>query len=68
MAMSTADSFLNISAVLLANDTYKRNIWHGGEKLYAARMYTFVIGALSLLLVFTKDDLLSLLLFQDNVQ
>lgn len=62
MAMSTADSFLNIAAVLIANDTYKANVWHDVTKLYVARICTFIIGAFAIFLTTLKEDIVSLLL------
>lgn len=63
MAMSTADSNLNIAAVLLANDTYKSNELNKLEKLNAARYATIVIGFSSLIFAFQKGSLLSIILF-----
>lgn len=63
MAMSTADSNLNIAAVLLANDTYKSNKLNKLEKLNLARYATILIGFSSLIFAFQKGSLLSIILF-----
>lgn len=66
MAMSTADSCINISAVMLANDTYQRNVWSPYKKLQMAKLYTIVIGALGYGVIFLKDDLLELIMFTNG--
>lgn len=65
MAMSTADSFLNISAVLIANDTYAYK-QSSVKKLSIARKWSFIIGISAIILTFFKNDLLSLLLFANS--
>lgn len=66
MAMSTADSCINISAVMLANDTYQRHVWTPYKKLQMAKFYTIVIGALGYGVIFLKDDLLDLIMFTNG--
>lgn len=63
MAMSTADSCINISAVMLANDTYKRKVWTPYKKLQIAKFYTIIIGAIAYGVMFLKEDLLELIMF-----
>ena len=63
--MSTADSFLNISAVLIANDTYAYK-QSSVKKLSIARKWSFIIGISAIILTFFKNDLLSLLLFANS--
>lgn len=63
MCMSTADSNLNIAAVLIANDTYKLNTLDKLQKLYFARAITIVIGLLSLLFCFKEGGLLDIIIF-----
>jgi Na+/proline symporter len=63
MCMSTADSNLNIAAVLIANDTYKLNTFDKFQKLYFARGMTIIIGLLSLLFCFKEGSLLDIIIF-----
>ena len=61
MLMSTADSFLNIGSVLLANDIIglnKKSI----DILLHARFYTIIIGGLSILLATWNQNLLPIIL------
>jgi len=62
MCMSTADSNLNIGAILVANDIWKPNSSNIFEKLYLARLSTFIIGILSLFFCFQKGSLISILI------
>lgn len=66
MAMSTADSHLNVASILLANDTYKANRMSEQRKLHLARWASVVIGIFSLYLSFSKQDLLSIILFSNS--
>lgn len=63
MCMSTADSNLNIAAILLANDTYKCNTLSSWEKLNNARWATVIIGLVSLIFCFKQGSFLQILLF-----
>ena len=66
LAMSTADSYLNSSAVLLANDIVKPlNIPVRRETLLA-RVFCFFSGFLALLLALYSDELLKLLLLSNS--
>lgn len=62
MAMSTADSYLNMTSVLIANDTWKMNRLSGGLKLTIAKYSCIFIGSFAFLLTFIEDDLLSFVL------
>jgi Na+/proline symporter len=66
MAMSTADSFLNIGAVLIANDFYFFRNYHDKEKLDNARYCVIILGILSITLALLKEDLLSIVLFANS--
>ena len=63
MCMSTADSNLNIGAILVANDTWKCNTLDPFEKLTFARYSTIVIGLLALLFCFKEGSFLQIFLF-----
>lgn len=63
MAMSTADSHINISAVMLANDTFGKNSWSPYKKLQMARKYTVLIGILAYAVTFWNQDLLKIIMF-----
>lgn len=63
MCMSTADSNLNVTSVLLANDTYKSRTWNEADKLLVARRYTILIGVISLLFLFYQKGILETILF-----
>lgn len=62
MCMSTADSNLNISSVLLANDTYLSRRLNPIDKILKARYITILIGTASIFLALKKTDLLELIL------
>jgi len=61
MTMSTADSFLNIGSVLMANDIFGKYTSDAGKLLYA-RFYTIIIGGLSIWLATSKQSLLPIIL------
>ncbi|MCA9385750.1 sodium:solute symporter family protein [Candidatus Dojkabacteria bacterium] len=63
MCMSTADSNLNIGAVLIANDTYKCNTLTPWQKLIFARYTTLALGLVSLIFCYKQGSFLQLLLF-----
>jgi len=62
MAMSTADSFLNSSAVLIFNDLVKVFRPNIKESILPIRLFSISIGAFALILALNKTDLLSLIL------
>ncbi|MBM3467677.1 MAG: sodium:solute symporter family protein [Alphaproteobacteria bacterium] len=66
MAMSTADSYLNIGAVLIANDFYFFKNTSDERKLTNARICTFILGATAITLAILKEDLLSIVLFSNS--
>ena len=66
MCMSTADSNLNIGAVLFANDLWKKNSLDKLSKLYVARKATILIGVLSLFFAFKEGSLLTIILFAQS--
>lgn len=61
MTMSTADSFLNIGSVLMANDIFGFNRRSIDILLYA-RLYTVIIGVFSIWLATSKQSLLPIIL------
>lgn len=63
MCMSTADSNLNISSVLLANDTYLTKNYNSLEKLYLARKLTVIIGIISIYFALQGGSLFAIILF-----
>lgn len=62
MCMSTADSNLNIGAVLLANDLWLFKKYSSIQKIFCARYITLLIGLCSTLLAFKETSLLKLIL------
>ena len=66
MCMSTADSNLNISAVLMGNDLWKFGKADPFERLRIARLSTIIIGLLSLVFIFFKFKLLDILLLSGH--
>ncbi|MDC0864874.1 hypothetical protein OAP56_02890, partial [Rickettsiaceae bacterium] len=63
MAMSTADSKMNSSAVLFSNDLCKPFGMDEKYELRAATWFSFVVGAFSIALAITTKDLLDMILF-----
>lgn len=66
MAMSTADSYLNISSVLIANDLWLSKKWDVADRLLHARNYTIAIGALALIVALSNSNLLSIILLTNS--
>ena len=64
--MSTADSNLNIAAILIANDLPFFKSRSSIEKLNIARYSTIFLGLLSISFYLYKGTLLSLILFAHN--
>lgn len=62
MAMSTADSFLNIGGVLIANDFWIFKKAHPMDQLFIARYCVGVLGVLAMALAYWKTDLLQIIL------
>ena len=66
-AMSTADSCLNTSSVMFANDIVKPLTGQTKGKVITARSFSLVIGLFALLLALYSSDLLALLLFSGSL-
>lgn len=62
MIMSTADSFLNIGSVLIANDYYRIHTLSEGTKLMYARFWTLAIGFISIIIASFNANLLPIIL------
>ena len=62
MAMSTADSMMNIGAVLIANDFWILQKLDKDKKLVYARVFVLLIGLLAIYLALTNNDLLKIIL------
>jgi Na+/proline symporter len=66
MCMSTADSHINISAVILANDLVLNKNIDGYTRLRVAKYCVILITIMSLLLLWKQDDLLSIIMFSNS--
>lgn len=66
MAMSTADSYLNISAVLIANDLWKADTLSNESKLYNARRCAVFIGFAAIVLACYNNSLLKIILWTNS--
>lgn len=62
LAMSTADSYINISSVLFANDICKPLNLGMNRELALSRIFAFVLGIGGILLALTETDLLQIIL------
>jgi Na+/proline symporter len=62
MAMSTADSFLNIGGILISNDFYFFKNFNDEQKLLNTRYCVVGLGIMSIILGLSKNDLLSIVL------
>jgi Na+/proline symporter len=62
MAMSTADSNINASAVLFANDVCAPLNIFKAKELYLSRLFSFMLGAGAIFVALSKHDLLSIIL------
>ena len=60
MIMSTADSYLNISSVLIANDTWIFKSYNDIQKLQIARIATFFLAFICLMGGFSDSNLLNI--------
>lgn len=63
MCMSTADSNLNICAVLLANDSFFSKKLDDIQKIFWARNFTLGLGVVSIIWAFWKTTLFEFILF-----
>jgi len=66
MSMSTADSFLNASSVLIANDSYKADKLSDHQKLLNAKKISIFIGLISIVMALYPGSLLDLILFTSS--
>lgn len=67
ITMSTADSWINVSSVIFANDFCKPlNIGFGMNSLFISRCFSVFIGLFSIVLALTAENLLELLLLIGN--
>lgn len=62
MVMSTADSHINAASVLFTNDIAKPLGLTFKQEINIARLFTFVVGSIALLLAIYKTDFLELML------
>lgn len=60
MAMSTADSAINSSSILFANDIY--NFVKLNKKIYIVKIFAVALGVFSILLALFSQDLLTIIL------
>lgn len=65
MAMSTADSFLNIGGILISNDFYFFKKYHDEQKLQNARICVIILGIIAIILALSKKNLLSIVLLSN---
>lgn len=66
MAMSTADSYLNISSVLIANDLWRAHTLDNAGKLLNARKFTIMIGIIAIVLAIYGTSFLKIILFTNS--
>jgi Na+/proline symporter/signal transduction histidine kinase len=67
MIMSTADSYINSSGVLISNDIYSLfTDVSPKKKLFITRIASLIIGSLSVFLAIYSTDILDLLLIANN--
>jgi Na+/proline symporter len=67
MIMSTADSYINSSGILISNDIYSLfTDVSPKKKLFITRMASLIIGSLSVFLAMYSQDILDLLLIANN--
>lgn len=66
MGMSTADSYLNISSVLIANDLWKANTLDNADKLLNARKFTIIIGIIAITAAIYGGSFLKIILFTNS--
>jgi len=66
MCMSTADSNLNITSILLANDLFLTRNLKPLSKIYLARFLTVIVGLLSIMYAVQKTKLFSIILLSGS--
>ena len=62
MAMSSADSYINSSAVLFSNDICTPLNFGKNKKLLLSKLFAFFLGILGVVLALSEQDLLSIIL------
>ena len=67
LAMSTADSIINTTAVLFANDIFKPLTGQKTSSVRVARLFALVIGLAALCLALYSQDLLALVLLSGSL-
>lgn len=65
MAMSTADSFLNIGGILMSNDFYFFKNFNDEQKLVNTRYFVIFLGIVAIILALSKNNLLSIVLLSN---
>lgn len=67
MVMSTADSYINSSSILISNDVFKVfNPVSEQKQLYITKISALIIGIVSIILSIMSSDLLELVLIANN--
>lgn len=66
MCMSTADSHINITAVILVNDLILKNSKDEFQKIKLAKNLVLLVVVFSILILEIKDDLLSIIIFTNS--
>jgi len=66
MAMSTADSMLNIGGILISNDFYFFKKRSDDKKLDNTRYCVLALGLMAIALTYLSDDLLSIILLSNS--
>ncbi|XWN34680.1 MAG: hypothetical protein ROO73_03615 [Roseivirga sp.] len=67
LAMSTADSCLNACAVLFASDLFRPLAGATYSSVSTARLFSFFLGIIALLMAFYNQDLLQLMLLSGSI-
>lgn len=62
MAMSSADSYINSSSVLVSNDICSMFNFNEHKSLFISKIFSLTLGALSLWIAFSDSNLLSIVL------
>lgn len=66
MAMSTADSYINASAVLFAHDLCKPLNIAKNQELLLSKLFTIVASTIAIWMALTNNNLLSIMIFADG--
>ena len=62
LAMSTADSYINISSVLFAHDLCRPLKISSNKELFLSRIFAIFLGIFAIILALSTDDLLTIIL------